>query len=797
MSKFVEFLKKMNTTAAQYVHEMEQIIFKDPSSAIVKGRKFLEVILNDITKYEVLDEAYQTFSLYEKITYLIKDQIIDGKKIQKSFETVRMIGNKAAHHNETNEFADAFKVHKEIYNIAIWYHDLYHYTNNSDIEIPLYEPPKPQNDYQDIIQQELLQLKNKFLNILGDDTLISNIRKINGNSNDVNDEMVTRDDLSVTGREGNNKHLIEINKTDENNVELFQKNLPEGESYLIRELNRLKASSKEAIENADNFSAFKEYSHVNRPISKDLEKILDENQNKEHGNLVLLCGNVGDGKSHLLAYLNKNKPELVQGYKIFNDATESFSPDKDALATLEELLSGFSDQKIESYRNNIILAINMGVLHNFITREHEHYSYNRLKEFINESQLFTPKIQPKYTKGHFSILSFGDYNSYELTEKGAVSSFYSELLRKIVKPSDNNPFYLALQEDKKNKVHTIIHDNYRLLQNEVVQESIIQLVIQSIIIDKHVISARAFLNLIADILIPNNYNSKEYLSDLDNLEQTLPNLLFNRGERSVLLNSISKLDPLHRRSERTDQLIIELNTLSNWEKVIKNNIQDKVAIKWLRPFLNTEEETLSGYSFELFYETFVRLLYLLNKKFADGLIEDSYKDYINYLYHFNKVNKDEIKIFYEEFKKILFKWKGSPKKNYVYINKPSEKYRIAQKIYLKPTMIHLEPISDDVLQNFKTTIQLAYEEPNGQSIVTLDIDYPLYRLLYKVKNGYRPNKRDDENAIKFNEFIDKLMKFGEEKEELLVYFKADNRLYTLKKGDFGSYVFERESNQSV
>src|SRR5690606_41651680 len=67
---------------------------------------------------EVLDEAYQTFSLYEKITYLIKDQIIDGKKIQKSFETVRMIGNKAAHHNETNEFADAFKVHKEIYNIA-------------------------------------------------------------------------------------------------------------------------------------------------------------------------------------------------------------------------------------------------------------------------------------------------------------------------------------------------------------------------------------------------------------------------------------------------------------------------------------------------------------------------------------------------------------------------------------------------------------------------------------------------------------------------------------------------------
>src|SRR5690625_4556357 len=100
MSNLVEFLKTMNSTAAQYVHEMEQIIYRDPGSAIVKGRKFLEVILNDIANYEIdLDEAYHTFNLYEKINSLTRIQIIDGRNIRNSFDIVRKIGNRGAHHS--------------------------------------------------------------------------------------------------------------------------------------------------------------------------------------------------------------------------------------------------------------------------------------------------------------------------------------------------------------------------------------------------------------------------------------------------------------------------------------------------------------------------------------------------------------------------------------------------------------------------------------------------------------------------------------------------------------------------
>ena len=114
----------------------------------------------------------------------------------------------------------------------------------------------------------------------------------------------------------------------------------------MRELKRLQDSSQEAIENANAFSQFKKYMHVERKIQTDLERILVKNKELNSSSLILLCGSVGDGKSHLLAYLKENKPELLEGYQIFNDATESFSPNKNAMETLEEILQDFSDQSI-------------------------------------------------------------------------------------------------------------------------------------------------------------------------------------------------------------------------------------------------------------------------------------------------------------------------------------------------------------------------------------------------------------------------------------------------------------------
>ncbi|NMH73563.1 DNA phosphorothioation-dependent restriction protein DptF [Bacillus sp. RO2] len=747
----MSFLEGANSVAAQTAKKMEDLMFEDPSSSIVKARVFIEEILKEVFKKE--DEAPYLTSLYDKISYLAKEGVIK-RDIQQSFDTIRLSGNKAAHNAKFNDITEAYKLHKEMYKIAVWFYEVY---SSAQTKVPLYDIPKPRqkDNIEDLVRKQIL-------------------------------EMLGTGSIEVSQLQPNIPSIVEEPKGD---TGLLLKDLGERESYLLRELTRLKDSSQEAIENANQFSSFKNYLHVDRKIQLDLERILAANKERQGGSLILLCGSVGDGKSHLLAYLKKNKPELMDDYTIFNDATESFSPNKNAMETLEEVLKNFSDQKLKDCNDNIILAINMGVLHNFINTEHNKYSYESLKVFVEESELFSQKITTHYSKDKFDLLSFGDYHSYELTANGTISTFYSTLLKKVCAKTDQNPFNLALREDGKKNINTMVHENYKFLQNEFVQEQVVQLIIRTIIQHKLVISARAFLNLIADILIPDEVINKNLINEFDVLDHALPNLIFNRKERSEILKALSSLDPIHLRSKYIDETIVDLNTLSNWSTIISGNVLDEIGSNWFSSF--NSKSDISGHTFNVFFESFLRITYLTNKEFVGKIKDKSYTEFIKNLYGFNTADKKTIRNFYDEMKNTIHKWKGTPKKDYVYLDQAANKYRLAQKLNLRPTIDHLHESTTEVLDTFKSSIVVGYRDENNKLL--LEIDYKLYQLLMKVQEGYRPNKKDEEDAINFVEFVDKLMNFGDKKKELLVHFPKDNRSYILKRDEFESFVFEREN----
>ncbi|OAT86006.1 DNA phosphorothioation-dependent restriction protein DptF [Bacillus sp. MKU004] len=755
---FLSFLDKINPVAAHNAKKMEELLFNDASSAIVKARLFAEAILNEVFKYEKIDAPYVN-SLFDKISFLTREGYIK-RGIQQSFDTIRLSGNKAAHDGGFNDITEAFKLHKEMYHVAVWFVEVY---SVEQIKLPVYENPKPpkyEDNIEDLVKQQILQM-------LGSSGLLPK-----------NDE----------ARE--EKKPISVNNDNESNNELFNKDINENESYLVRELRRLQDSSQEAIENASQFSVFKDYMHVDRKIQLDFEQILEKRNDQSKGNLILLCGSVGDGKSHLLAYLKEKKGDLIEQYKIFNDATESFSPDKNAMETLEDVLKGFSDEHIEETEEKVILAINMGVLHNFINANHKEYSYRKLKELVDESGLFSPNITTHFSADSFDLLSFGDYHPYELTKNGPTSSFYLTLMEKIFSENEENPFYRALIEDEKRDFHTMVHENYRMLQNEFVQKQITNLLIEAIVKFKLVISARAFLNFIADIMIPDDLRSIALMSEFDVLKNSVPTLLFGRKERSVILRSMNYADPIHKRASSIDQVVIDLNTLSDWEGLIEEYIASETGEGWLKPL--ADGTTLTNYSFDLFFKTFIRAAYLTNQQFSSKLEDRHYNEFIKNLYYFNIGEKEPIIKFYGDVKSAIFNWKGSPQKEYIYINKPDEKFRLAQKLVLKPTVTHIKNNTEEVLYSFKSSIMIGYHKGDQTTKEFLDIDYPLYELLMKVEDGYRPNKKDVEDAIKFVEFIDKLMAFGEKKNELLIHYPNDKKFYKIKKDDFERFVFERE-----
>ena len=568
---FLSFLENVTPDAARIGQKMEELIFEDPASSVVKARLYAEAILIEVFKIEEIDTTYLS-SLFDKISYLTRQGVFK-KEIQQSFDIIRLSGNKAAHDSNFDDITVAFKLHKEMYKIGVWFYEVY---SNEHIKIPTYEIPKPREreNIQELVKKQILELLGTGAYELDKTVLME-------------EETRVEEQQLVENTDGDNVEKKEIGVVD-NFKSVIIKDLPQDESYLLRELRRLKDSSQEAIENANQFSSFKGYLHVNRKIQTDLESILEKNKDRERGSLILLCGNVGDGKSHLLAHIKEKKAHLIEGYRIYNDATESFSPNKNAMETLEEVLNSFSDEQINDSNEKVILAINMGVLHNFISIEHKDISYNTLKQFVEESELFSQKITTHFSDEHFDLLSFGDYHSYELSVKGPQSSFYSQLLVKILCPLENNPFYMALVEDESKQLHTMVHENYKFLQKQFVQNQIVQLIIQTIITKKLVISARAFLNFVADILIPDEVQNIKRLTEFDVLENSLPNLLFNRRERSDILLAISHLDPIHRRSVYIDQLIVDLNTLSEWDSIIKKYVSDEIATSWVIPLYLAE-----------------------------------------------------------------------------------------------------------------------------------------------------------------------------------------------------------------
>ncbi|AMO86772.1 type I restriction enzyme EcoKI subunit R [Solibacillus isronensis B3W22] len=755
---FLNFLHNSAPKAAINAKQMENLFFTDSSSALAKARLFIEEIIKSIWVLEKLDlESHDYRNLSDRINYLYRQECFEST-INNAFHFIRKVGNDAVHVSDANgNMQQAYAAHKEMYNIAKWYIEFY---TTEEIIIPPYEQPqlpRVQEIPEDLIKEKMEEL---LKTMIGKETAATTL------TDEIKEEAREQAENEL-------KHTFEEHS----------------DNYLVREIGKLRISAAEAVENASSFSAFKNYLHVNRPIQEKVEEIL-QSRFKQDSNLILLSGSVGDGKSHLLAYLNQHLNNMMGQYKVFNDATESFSPSKTALETLEEILKGFSDQHIHESNEKVIIAINLGVLNNFVNREHNEYTYNHLKMFIEKSELFSSKILTHAEDGPFDLVSFADYQMFELTPNGAESNYFETLLQKICARREENPFYLAYKKDLENGKKTIIHENYEFLSNEFVQKQVVQIIIKVILQFKHSVSSRHFLNFVADILIPHDFKDSIVLKESDRLAQTLPHLLFNSIDRSQLLDYARLVNPLHSRVQVIDELLVTLNTLTDWEVLIEERIGNEIAKDWLRPFTDYAdgEEIL-----EFLINQVVNTLYLTSEGFAKQCSDIVYQQYLDYLYNFNKNAKPKIREFYKNFKTTLFNWKGSPISEYIYLDISENDFAVAQKLKLNPRLENVDERHESKLQTFKQNISVVFSDSDKKNFVSLDIDFALFQLLVKVEQGYRPNKKDEEDATTFIEFLEKLMNYGNKKDEVIIDFIAENKKYRLLNDEFEDqgFIFEK------
>lgn len=573
---------------------------------------------------------------------------------------------------------------------------------------------------------------------------------------------------------------------------------------LLEELRKLRESSKYAVAqgNDSNLNEFKKYLHIERDVEKKLRNIITKASESDNAQLVLVCGNVGDGKSHILSHLHDELKDVISQFDIHNDATESHNPNETSNITLYKLLQGFKDDKIGYYKGKIILAINLGTLSKFIEEYGDEFKI--LKEYISARRILDTDLihnDEFDTKSNFHHVDFTDYHMYSLTDNGPKSKIIFTLLERIVADNEANTIYKAYLDYKsinQYKVYCPILYNYEFLFDENNRTLISQLIIKAIIKSKEIVSLRTLLNFVYDIIVPVNLstiNNADYFKVIEKmpgheyLSNLIPNFLFEHPELSSLFEKIESLDPCIKRDANTDDILL---TLINAEKTfdIYSTHISKNYFEKIEPVLNKITISKSDHS-----RFFMRLNYFNNYFKDDSLKDTDFDEYLVWLFHYNNHNPKYIRKIYGLVENAARNWNGDPKtddKVIINVGKKQTQYRVFKNFEVIPDIKKIAEKKDTLIHKFTQEFTLSYKINNESDSIKTHIDFSLFKILKMISHGYRPNKKDNNNYLYFVNSINILINQNNNKAPLFIdevnIGKAVD--YKFSKDAFSGYKFQ-------
>ena len=501
-----------------------------------------------------------------------------------------------------------------------------------------------------------------------------------------------------------------------------------GNCKFVDELNRLRKSSSDSIDGIGKFDDFKKYMHVSRSAEEDLIEILHKIEISGKKSLVLLCGSAGDGKSHLLSYL-KNDLRLLDNYVVYNDATESSAPSKTAIETLNEALQGFSDENLDLPGDNFILAINLGVLSNFVESSYGD-SFKQLHEYVINSNIITNQLNEKgYEENSaFQHVSFSDYHMYNLTAQGIKPEYIEKILEKIFIMDEKNPFYIVYNnncQDCPLSEKCPVKHNFEFLANEKNRNYVANALVEVTIKDKEILTTREILNYIYDIVVAQSFNYKKMARSSTNevsflkeyISDTTLSLMYEYTDKSLLLNQLRKYDPLLERSEQDDEDAISYYVSSDVSKEVTNVIGRESYSKVLCQTSAIEKIN----SDKILKAQLFNVLERLKKIQVGKKSDDAYSSFLSTLYYFNTGTKKKYGELYGLVEEAIIQWCGNEDRDHICFDDLHEGIALYEHIEFEPYLDDSTSIQkNDELQRFLPFITVKYDnKKTGTASITV------------------------------------------------------------------------------
>ncbi|WP_373599197.1 DNA phosphorothioation-dependent restriction protein DptF [Paraclostridium bifermentans] len=784
----LEYFNNDRESLKKTANEINEALYDYPHSAVVKGRLLAEQISKEIAILEG-EDYLNSLTQVDRIKKLNEDGLIDIE-IYKAFNSVRKLGNIAAHDEIEGELEAALSIHRNLHKIICWFIEVYLDPNFESIP---YKTPKPiVNDNSNEKIEHMIGQLEQFINS----------SKISDTSEHITNETKDIKEVNDIKEEGEFDEVNKIEETSIEEIDVIEEaciTIESSKNCLINDLKRLKESSKEAVENLSSFSNFKSYMHVKRDVENELYEIIEKSSQSNKGELILVCGGVGDGKSHLISYFRNKYPEMMDKFNMHNDATESFEPGKTSIDTLNDVLDSFSDDNIDTTNEKFILAINLGALSNFIDSKYGD-RFTKLKEYVEEKGILDISISDSSynEQSSFQFINFSDYHIYSLTDEKPRSKYLEDIIKNITQEHKNNVFKNSYKNNCKNcgiNYKCPIKANYEMLMQESVREALIDIVVESVVKDKLIVSTRSLLNFIYDFIVNttlDNKNDKELIKYIEkiNCEEFMDCVftsnLYEHKELSYILSSISKIDPINAKSESLDNVIIKLNTTDDMTNVFNEYIEINND-SYLSTILNKNEEIQNVMNRQKnkgdkeqiqnkLIDMFIRLNLFVPKKDLD-LKDTIYVDYMKNVYYFNKGEKKNLSSLYKNVKEASYRWNGDSEDGTINlsIGRNQIRYKMSQRLNIKPDLSNLKINDSNELFKFNPNLTLIYKSEEQGKSYGIDIDFNLYELLMRVKNGYRPNKNDKYNYINFVEFINKIQKLGNQNKEIYIEDRSGSK----------------------
>lgn len=582
-------------------------------------------------------------------------------------------------------------------------------------------------------------------------------------------------------------------------------------------MERLKSSSSSSVANEE-FSVFNDYMHTPSKMDDRLTEVIKKASGFSKA-IVLVCGNSGDGKSHLIARLKKSG-DIDDSFEIYIDATSADKKGMKANDKLREKLLQLSDDKIaDGNKFKIIVAINLGILNDFLKNYESEFSL--LKKYVDDQGLFENVPAWKYKKmteekednhnyfiGHVDFTSF---HRYEITPNGLNLQFIKGLLSKIVADDPRNDMRKAFDTQCLNcpkRTNCPVYWNYkRLIMDDIFREYIVEVLAETIIKHNIAPSVREINNFFYEIIIGNTFDeAKISVNSTERLQHFIDNLSLNLlfEGRDGLLALVSEQDALNSKERKYDKELISLNLKPSFEKWLKevaaNNQDELTQVDFDLTYCQTnyakEYKKIEAAIKRDVFKYYIRLTDLKNRQH-----DQRYLEFLRYLYAYNIGDEQKCKNLIALIKDSVYVWNGrlgemsgGTVKNAVIYGRGTDRYFLYKTIDIQFQVDKsIQKIDGDgEFPNFASSLRFNFNlKDNPSRKITLDVDYELFNLLMEISNGYIPTNSDRKKNVNFDSFVRTLL--SESDSDICVYSRYENgKTYRITKDEFGSYAFENE-----